>query len=139
MNMKPRTISFTVSLPLFLFLILSSCCKHAEEPGKANFVVRLKHHGEVIPNHISHPDTVWVKFNADEAPASLSGYDRFFVGSGTEDHIHMENMSCGKYFMYCAGLDSSSAPGERVVGGQAVKVRHRDRKKEVSIDLSVSE
>jgi hypothetical protein len=127
-------------LPLLLLAAgFYSCCKHPEDPGNATLVIRLKHHGTTVPNHISHPDTVWIKYNVDEAPPSVSDYDKFIVGEGTEDHIHVENISCGKLFLYGAGLDSSSGAGERVVGGQAIKIKHKNRKKETEVDLAVAE
>lgn len=127
-------------LVVLLFLVVEQgCCKKTEQPGKATMILRLRHHGEVIPNHLSYPDTIWIKYNAKEAPATLADYDKIVVGSGTEEFFKLSNVNCGDYFIYGAGLDSSAASSERVAGGQYVKIAHKDRKKESEYSIAVTE
>ena len=117
-------------------IVLSSCCKEGTG-GDAALVIYLKHHAPVIPNHISYPDTVYVKFNAKDSPGSLGNYDAFFVGVGREDHVLVSGLKCGDYYLFGTAIDSSGP--YRVTGGMHIKIRRKDRKKEIVTDLVVTE
>lgn len=124
-----------------LFLIATSAffsCKKNGLGGEATVVVFLQHHGKTIPNHVGYPDTVFVKFKANDAPGvNPSDYDTYFVGEAGEDHVHCEGLRAGKYFFYGVGMDSTGP--YRVTGGQAVKIKWSERKKEMDVNLAVSE
>ena len=120
-------------IPALLFLSLSiiyiaSCKKDsatdpttpgiscvADSGGTKTIIARLEHHTVNIPNQVSNPDTVWVKFNASNWSDAPNNYSIRFIGVGGEDHINLTNLKCGNYFLYAAGYDTSiSSP---VFGG----------------------
>jgi hypothetical protein len=119
-----------------LVFAFNSCCKEGTG-GDATLVVFLKHHGFIIENHVNYPDTVYVKFNAKEAPKSLGDYDTKFVGEAGENHVHCEGLKCGDYYIFGGAMDTTGP--YRVTGGMHVKIKHKDRKDEQDIDLAVSE
>ncbi|MBC7865874.1 MAG: hypothetical protein IAF38_23065 [Bacteroidia bacterium] len=118
--------------------IFYSCCKDPGFDGGATVVIHLKHHGTLIPNQTSYPDSVFVKAGAEESPGISAGnYDKVFVGEGTSDHVHLQGLKCGKYFIFCTGKDNNG--NFRVTGGQGVVIKHKERKKEIEIDIAVTE
>lgn len=119
-----------------ILLTISSCCKEGTGGG-ATLVVFLKHHGAPIANQVGHVDTVWVKYNAKDSPGGTDKYDTYFYGEEGEDHVHCEGLKCGDYFLFGAGLDTTL--GQRVKGGMHVKIKHKDRKEEIDVDLAVTE
>jgi hypothetical protein len=134
-----------LSLILLSFFI-SSCCKDAGEGGEASLVVYLKHHEKVISSHADsiagYPqgywNTVYIKYDAEESPGtSASSYDKLITGSGHTDHIHIEGLKCGKYFIYGVGYDKDIL--QEVRGGVAIKIRYKERKQEVTVDVPVTE
>jgi hypothetical protein len=132
-----RTIALSA---VCLFAITS--CKRAGTDGDATLVVFAKHHGATIPNHNNYVDTVYVKFNAKDLPSDPThNYDAIFVGEAGEDHIHCEGLHTGTYYLYVTGLDTTLNPpvGERVTGGMSVKIKYKERKEEIDVDVPVTE
>lgn len=120
-----------------LVLVISSCCK-AGDGGDASLVVYLKHHGKIIENKKSYPDTVMVKYRSDEYPGSNpSVYDAIFVGREGENFVRINGLKCGNYFLFGAGMDSAGP--YRVFGGQALEIKYSERKQEITVDLAVVE
>ena len=131
-----KRISVT-PLALFVFGIISSCCKAGLE-GDATVVVFLKHHSTIIPNDSIWPDSVFVYFGQKELPSDYkTKYDAVFVGEAGEDHVHLPNLKCGKYYLFGSGYDNSIH--QRVSGGMAIKIKHSERKQELDVDLPVTE
>jgi hypothetical protein len=130
---------FTLFLgALVLGSIFSSCCKKPGFDGESTLVVHLKHHSTLISNQASYPDSVFIKADAQESPGVAAGnYDKIFVGEGTSDHVHVPGLKCGKYFIFCVGKDNAGP--FRVTGGQGIVIRHSERKKEIEIDIAVTE
>jgi hypothetical protein len=117
---------------------MNSCCKDPGDGGDATVVVHLKHHGENVASTTTYPDSVFVKYDAEESPGTAaSNYDKIFVGVAGEDHIRLVNLKCGKYYIFGTALDADN--NERVFGGMAIKIKHKNRKKETGVDLAVSE
>jgi hypothetical protein len=118
-------------------------CKRAGTDGDTTLIVYAKHHGVIIPNYPGYPDTVYVKFNAKDLPADPThDYDAIFVGEAGEDHVHCEGLHTGTYFLYVTGWESPSAhppSGRRVYGGMSVKIKYKERKSEISVDVPVTE
>lgn len=115
-----------------------SSCKKAGTGGDAILVVKLKHHGVIIPNQANYKDSVFIKFNTEELPSNpTTNYDMLVVGEGVEDHVHVEGLKTGKYFIYCTGWDTSI--NARVMGGQSVKIKYKERKEEIDTDIAVVE
>ncbi|MFL5752600.1 MAG: hypothetical protein ACJ76F_04275 [Bacteroidia bacterium] len=119
-------------------LLINVSCKKAGTGGKATIVTFLKHHGKTIPSVSGHPDTVFVKFNANELPGTkASDFDTYFIGEVGEDHVHLEELKKGKYYLYGVGWDTDI--NQRVTGGMAIKIKWSERKKEIDTDLAVTE
>jgi len=91
-------------------------CEYGGLGGSATIVALPQHHGTPIISSAAYPDTAMVKFNAIEFPGtSPSNYDLVLVGDSGEDHIHIEGLKKGKYYIFMTGFDSSA--NERVLGG----------------------
>ena len=117
-NMKKTVFSLAV-LALAAFTI-SSCTKKnsctAGASGAVTIAAFPKHHGEDILSKASYPDTVFLKFNTKNSPGTnLAAYDKYFVGEVGEDHVHMAGLSCGDYYIFAVGFDSTI--NQRVTGG----------------------
>ena len=127
------------TLGFFALCILAlSSCKKAGTDGDATVVVFAKHHGVIIPNDSLHPDSVFVFFNEKDLPTDpTNNYDALFVGEAGEDHVHCEHLHTGTYFIYATGWDNNI--NARVKGGVSIKIRYKDRKKEIDQDVPVTE
>jgi hypothetical protein len=127
-----------IALTLIAVAIVMGSCKKNGLGGDATIVVFLKHHGNIIKNHRTYPDTVFVKYKASDLPGTTPDkFDTYFVGEIGEDHVHCEGLLPGKYFLYGVGIDSTGP--YRVSGGIAIKIAHSQRKKEIDVDLAVTE
>jgi hypothetical protein len=65
-------------------------------------VIHPEHHGEAIPGA-----TAYIEFNTQSNAGAISNYDLTVHGDASEDHIHVNDLYCGEYFIYCIGYDSS--------------------------------
>ena len=95
-------------------------CQVAGLGGATTIVAFPQHHGKPIYNLDSiynYPDTAYVKFNAQDQPANLNSYDAIFTGTPGENHVHLEGLKPGKYYIFMAGFDTSLVPDKRVKGG----------------------
>lgn len=77
-------------------------CKPGQGGGNATLVVLPQHHGHAIPGC-----TAYVAYGTLSSPGSLSSYNLTVVGEAEEEHVHLEDMNCGDYFIFCTGYDSS--------------------------------
>jgi hypothetical protein len=132
----------------YLFVVLTSLALSASSGcdddddctagtgGNLTLVVTPQHHGVTIPNQDYYRDTVMVKFNTQEFPgANPSSYDLIVVGDSAENHIHVEGLTCGDYYIYAVGLDTSSM--ERVTGGKPFSTDQTSG--EISVFVPVTE
>ncbi len=93
-------------------------CEYAGAGGNTTIVAYAVHHSDTIINgdSLGYMDTAYVKFNATESPGLLSSnYDLLIPGDSGEDHIHLEGLKRGKYFILMTGWDINI--GKRVIGG----------------------
>jgi hypothetical protein len=131
-----KFLRFPTLIVTFALLLVS--CKKEGLGGEATLVTYLKHHDHTIVNQPNYPDTVYVKFNAKESPGTdPADYDAVFVGEPGEDHVHIEGLEWGDYFLYGAGIDSTGP--YRVVGGTAIKIKRRERDEEIVVNIPVVE
>ena len=86
-------------------------CEYAGLGGQTTIVAYPKHH-----NKATRPYHAYVKFNVQEFPGTdPSVYDLDIVADTTEDHIEIENLKPGYYYIYMTAFDTAlNAP---VVGG----------------------
>ena len=108
-------------LLFFCFLLIVFSCKKNGLGGEATVVIFMKHHGNLIKNKVTYPDTIYVKFNSTDLPGTTPDkFDTYFVGEAAEDHVHCKGLRAGKYYFYGVGMDSTGP--YRVKGGAAVKI-----------------
>lgn len=119
-------------------VIIIVSCRKAGTGGKATLLVYPEHHGTPIINLANYPDTVFLKFNADELPGTKpSDYDVSFIGTKGEAFVRCDNLKAGKYFVYAVGYDSSYLA--RVMGGLSVKIKYKERKDEIDLTVALTE
>lgn len=86
-------------------------CAYAGTGGNVTIVAYPKHHGAN-----TRPYHAYVKFNTQDFPgASPSNYDLDILADTTENHIEIENLKPGKYYIYMTAYDTSIA--NTVIGG----------------------
>ena len=95
---------------LFLIVFVFECCNKENNcssglDGEATIVSFAKHGNQTLINYSTHPDTVFVKFASTTYPTD-NLWDTVFISEAGEDHIHCENLSCGKYYFYRTAWDS---------------------------------
>ncbi len=131
----------TVSLlAIFTINTLSSCkkskeCEDAGLGGELTVVATLKHHSKIIYNQGNYNDTVFVKYNAQDLPGlEPSDYDTYFVGDSGEDHVHLEALKCGQYYLFGAGFDTTITM--RVIGGIPFNTDQKEGEVEIVIPVT---
>jgi len=121
---------------IFVFVIavaFTASCKKGDTGGDATIVANIKHHATAIKGA-----TVYVKFDTDEYPSNpTTDYDLKIVGASNESHVHIEGLRYGKYYLYAQGFDSTDMIA--VKGGLPVKIKWSKRKKEIDINVPVTE
>ena len=111
-------------------------CQYGGTGGSTTIVAKPKHHGTPIVSKIGYVDSAFVKFNTQNSPGtSASDYDLVLAGEEGEDHVHIENMKPGKYYIFMTGFDSTIV--QRVSGGIPVTITQSSG--EVDMDIPVSE
>lgn len=121
-----------IALALVTILAIQSC-KKPGLGGDATVVAFPKHHGKAI-----YGATVFVKFDTEDSPGTnTSSYDATFEGEPKEEHVHIEGLKQGKYYLYAIGYDSSIS--SLVYGGQSINIKRKDRKEEQNLDIAVTE
>ncbi|MCX6199328.1 MAG: hypothetical protein NTY88_08930 [Bacteroidetes bacterium] len=132
--MKFLKINFAL-LSFSILLSFSACkkkCTEAGTGGQVTLVASPKHHVMAIVSGALYPDTVFLKFNTKDNPgANLTSYDTYFVGEPGEEHVHMEGLKCGDYYIYAVGYDSTIS--KRVMGG----IPYSFEKESGEIDLNI--
>jgi hypothetical protein len=120
--MLHRKSLLRVSIIASAAVLWFSCTEEKEETciagngGTVRLVLFPEHHGEAIPSLDNYADSAFIKFNAQDFPGDdPSKYDLVITGAIGSDSVVVENLKCGKYYIYMAGFDTSIA--ERVRGG----------------------
>ena len=111
--------------------ILSSCCKEGLN-GDAKVTAIIEHHEAAI-----YGATVYIKYNANEQPASISDYDASFTAAPGDSVIVIDNMKCGDYYFFSTGFDP--AINQEVKGGTPYTIRYGDRKQAIDVKIPVTE
>ena len=94
-----------------------------EEDGTCIYVsinAYATHHGDTIINDSAYVDSLFVKFNATNLPGTdPSNYDLVKAGKAGEDHVRIEGLKRGKYFIFMTGWDPHAG---RVFGGIPIEI-----------------
>lgn len=111
-------------------LFFASCKKDVDLPietciagtgGEVSLILKPEHHGDPIPSVPGYPDTAMIKFNTSEYPGDNPAlYDLVVVGTVGDDFVKVDNLLCGKYFVYMTGKDTSL--DDRVRGGIPITI-----------------
>jgi len=118
---------------IFSIFFAFSACKKNSTGGKTKITVYPAHHGKPI-----YGATVYVKFNTNDMPSDpTSNYDLKVVGEENEEHVHIEGLRYGKYYLYAVGYDPEIS--ETVVGGAPLTIKWKERKNSIDFDIAVSE
>lgn len=122
-----------LSLSIILLSILITACKKNGTGGSATLVAFPQHHGKEIKGA-----TVYVKFKSKELPSDpTSNYDLKIVGEENEEHVHIEGMLPGDYYLYAVGYDSTIS--QTVKGGLPVAIKRSEKDEEKDIYIPVTE
>ena len=125
--MKRISLFFAMSV---LATMLFSCSRPGTG-GDNTLVVFPKHHGQPIKGA-----TVYLRFGAKDFPGSApTDYDMTTVGEANEEHVHVEGLRKGDYYIYAVGYDSTISAV--VTGGQAYKITSKSG--EHDVDVAVTE
>ncbi len=125
--MKRFGCLFTISV---LATLLFSCTRPGTG-GENTLVVFPKHHGQPIKGA-----TVYLRFGAKDFPGSApTDYDMTTVGEANEEHVHVEGLRKGDYYVFAIGYDSTISAV--VTGGQHVKILSKSG--EHDLDVAVTE
>lgn len=94
-------------------------CIYGGLGGSTSIVAKPQHHGNAIYSLPAYPDTAFIKFNAVDFPGDNPAfYDLVIAGNEGEDHVKIEGLKVGKYYIFMAGKDTSiPPPNQRVKGG----------------------
>jgi hypothetical protein len=108
-------------------------CKKNGTGGKAKLEAHAEHHEAPI-----YGATYYLKFNATELPSNpTSNYDLKLTAAPGVNAVVFENMLRGDYYIYSEGFDTNI--GQNVKGGIAVKIKYSERKKELHVNVPVTE
>ncbi len=139
--MKSYKVVFTLLFVVLVTVSVSSCkkkCEVAGTGGNVTLVVKPQHHGKAIYNQTGYLDTVYLKFNTQDSPSvDLASYDTYFVGEAGEDHVHIEGLKCGDYYIYAVGLDTTGNLNERVTGG--IPFSFEEESGEINLPIPLTE
>jgi len=117
----------------FLIIVAFNSCKKNSTGGKTKITVYPAHHGKAI-----YGATVYVKFNTSDLPSDpTNNYDLKVVGEDSEEHVHIEGLRYGNYYLYAVGFDPEIS--ETVVGGAPLTIKWKERKSNINFDIAVSE
>jgi hypothetical protein len=110
-------------------------CQYAGTGGSTTIVAKPQHHGDPISGIAGWADSAFVKFNTQDSPGSnLANYDLVIAGEEGEDHVHIENMKTGKYYIYMTGFDSTIL--QRVSGGIPVIITQSSGEVDVVVPVT---
>jgi hypothetical protein len=108
-------------------------CKKNDTGGKATLVAFPAHHSQAVKGA-----TIYVKFDAEDYSSDMTtNYDLKITGEANENHVHIEGLRYGKYYLYAVGYDSTIM--QTVTGGIGVKIKWSDRKEEMVVNVPVTE
>jgi hypothetical protein len=125
-----KKLTFVLTILVFITCI---SCKKEGTGGDANITANIAHHGFGIKGA-----TLYIKFDAKEKPANpTTDYDLKIETSASETHAHIDGLKWGEYYLYATGFDSTIMLP--VKGGIPFTINHKDRKKEITTEVPVTE
>lgn len=124
---------FTFTLVILTISSVIIACKKNGTGGDATIAAFPQHHGKAI-----YGATAYIKYKAKDLPDNPTvNYDLKVVGDPKEDHVHIDGMLPGNYYLYAVGYDS--AISQTVKGGIALSIKYSEKKSELDINIPVTE
>lgn len=121
-----------LSISCALIILMNISCKKNDEGGKAEIHALIYHGSTEIRN-----STLYVKFGATSAPSDpTSDYDMKLNGESGDNHVHIEELRRGDYYLYAVGMDTVTH--QSVKGGSHVEIKWKDRKKLIEADVMLN-
>ena len=121
-----------ISIIALIAVFIISACKKNGTGGQVTVAAITKHHDRHIPF-----STVYIKYDAKEFPGDdVSKYDAKQT-TDKEGHTHFEGLRYGNYYFYGVGYDSVAQA--TVKGGVALKIKWKERKEEIELNVPITE
>lgn len=129
-----KNIKTNLLIATFVLLILAlPACKKNSDGGDAEVHAKITNNGTPINN--AH---VYIKFGTTTQPSDpTTNYDLMAHGESTDNHVHIEGLRPGDYYLYATG--TNTATGKAVKGGTSVSIAWKERKDMIDADVEVSE
>ena len=137
MNLSSKNFSIL----LVTFILFSFACNKKDDcvagtGGAVTIAAFPQHHTKPIYSQATYLDSAFIKFNTQSFPGtSPSDYDLVIAGEEGEDHVHIQNLKCGDYYIYMTGWDTSI--NQRVTGG--IPYSFSQTSGEIDLDVPVTE
>ena len=131
MYFKIKQLLYPIASILFM---LNISCKKNDTGGKAELHALIyKGNKALIGNNI-----VYVKFNAKSSTSNpTENYNLKVNGETDDNHVHIEDLRPGDYYLYAVSFDSSSM--KYLSGGIAATIKWTERKKLKEVVIQVGE
>ncbi len=127
--MKTKNILFLSTL--FFGLTLTTSCKKNDTGGKASLHVMVYNGTSPVKGA-----TLYVKFGEHHQPTDpTNNYDLKIQGEVNDNHVHVEDLRMGDYYLYAIGYDSIAK--KMIEGGVAASINWSERKEMKSVDLAL--
>jgi hypothetical protein len=119
---------------LVTFSLVTVCaCKKNSTGGKAEIHAIISHGSTPVIG----TTTLYVKFDAKSQPADpVSTYDLKVMGEPDDNHVHVEDLRPGNYYLYAVAFDSTAMLP--VKGGAAATIKWGERKKTKEVHIQAS-
>jgi hypothetical protein len=128
---KSNRIAFLLCISIAL--VATGACKKNGVGGTAE-IHALIYHGTTA---LVGTTTLYVKFDATTEPSNpTTNYDLKVQGEPDDNHVHVENLRPGDYYLYAVSFDSLAMVA--VKGGTAATIKWSERKKTKEVDVQTS-
>lgn len=112
---------------------LISSCKKNDVGGDAEIHAKIFHGSTPMIG----TTTLYVKFGAKTEPVEpTTNYDLKLSGEPDDNHVHVEDLRPGNYYLYAEAFDSTQMLS--VKGGVATTVKWGERKKIKEVEVQVN-
>lgn len=127
-----NVIKSMIVLAVIAALSINYSCKKNDTGGKAEIHAMIFHGTTPIVG----TTTLYVKFDATSKPANpVSDHDLMLMGEPDDNHVHVEELRPGNYYLYAMAYDSLAQTA--VQGGAAVTIKWSERKKMIEVKVPV--
>ena len=128
-SIKKFSIAILIPMTAHLF----SSCKKNDTGGDAEIHAMIFHGSTPIIG----TTTLYVKFDAKTQPSEpTSTYDLKVEGDPDDNHVHVDDLRTGDYYLYAVAFDSLAMIP--VKGGVHVAIKYSDRKKMKEVEIQTN-